>query len=174
MPIKRQAREIKQQKAAPVTIECESAKKKKKRKDRFAGLNVSAVISASPSPQLASLKNFKVDKLQMTPGSITPGRVLKTTPANVSSHGRTSITPKSSRLQSETSLKKSAPRSVKQQMKLLREEVKQAEQNKVKEEIKALSIRNLNVKKNNKLQDFLSKREKDVHLEDRINSLLQL
>lgn len=59
-------------------------------------------------------------------------------------------------------------------MNLLREEIKQAEQNRVKEEYKALSMRNINIRKNNKLQDFLNKREKDVHLEDRINSLLQL
>jgi len=175
MPMKKQLRESKQQFETPDVVQCESARKKKKKKDRFAGLNATAVISASPSP--GCLKSTsKVDRLQsnLTPLTATPGRDCKSSTPSMFSQGRASITPKSSRLQSATSLKKSGPTSIKKKMNLLRDEVRLAEHNRVQEEIKALTLRNLNVKKNSKLQDFLSKREKDVHLEDRIHSLLQL
>lgn len=175
MPMKKQLRESKQQFETPDIVQYDSAKKKKKKKDRFAGLNATAVISASPSPGCLE-STSRVDRLQsnLTPLTATPGRDCKSTTPSMFSQGRASITPKSSRLQSATSLKRSGPTSIKKKMNLLRDEVRLAEHNRVQEESKALTLRNLNVKKNSKLQDFLSKREKDVHLEDRIHSLLQL
>lgn len=157
-----------------ICLDIPQSSKKKKKKDRFAGLNVSAVIAATPSPTSIGRKySTQTNKVirSATPVSV-PGQSQTLTPRGISNW--TNSTPSVPKAQSESIKLKTGLLSAKRKMNTLREEVRQAEQEKAKEGKKALTTRNLNIRRNDKLQMFLSKKEKDVNLEDRINSLLQL
>ncbi|KAK3921070.1 Pup--protein ligase [Frankliniella fusca] len=147
---------------------------KKKKKDRFAGLNASAVMSATASPFVSSKKNIHPKRLDSSLNSASPANNQSTNSPRNASNNRSSMTPVTSKVSMSEVNRKSGNKPVWKKMQSLREEIKLEVKNKIKEQNKALTIRNLNVKKNNKLQDFISRKEKDVHLEDRINSLLQI
>ncbi|XP_026286168.2 uncharacterized protein LOC113211862 [Frankliniella occidentalis] len=148
--------------------------KKKKKKDRFAGLNVSAVMSASPSPFNSSKRNMHINRINGTPSSVSTANEIKINSPSQMTNNRSSMTPIASKVLISETNRKSGQKPVWKKMQSLREEIKLEEKNRIKDHHKALTIRNLNVKKNNKLQDFISRKEKDVHLEDRINCLLQI
>lgn len=143
---------------------------KKKKKDRFAGLNVSAVLSATPSPSaklLSKVKNTNSHEALATRSVDRPHHITRTptVPSSLYCTPRPKV--------DQTSIQKGS-QTGKQKMNLLREGVKRAQQGRVDELKKARTTKNLNVKRNNNLQNFLKKAQKDVKLEDRISSLLQM
>ncbi|XP_034231141.1 uncharacterized protein LOC117639511 [Thrips palmi] len=149
----------------PVQSGAATLPKKKKKRDRFAGLNVSAVLSVTPSPGAKSL--IKVTDLTSETSA------TRSTDRQQHTSGTPSL-PKS--IQSDPigqfNVKK-GHLAGKKKMNFLREEVKAANQERWMEEKKALSKKNSNMKRNSKLQNYLRTAPKEIHLEDRINSLLQ-
>lgn len=137
-----------------ISLDIPVPNKKKKKKDRFAGLKVSAVLSSTPSTGPKSLSKPK-------------NAVSSQTSAAESVKQQQNAVPNSTK-------SPSAPGGTfKEKLKIMREEVKQTAQKKVHAEKKTLSQKNSKVKMSGKMQNFLKRAQKDVKLEDRINSLLQ-
>lgn len=169
----------------PVITNVTVSTKKKKKKDRFAGLNSSAVISASPSlpnnslkpsssvKQLASIPTPKVSKVNSASTPKVSNKLNSTLTATPKEHN-VGTNVNSSIKQSISNITKKGPLSYMTQMRLLNNEMKRADHVKKSEEVKAQKLRNCNIKKNSKLQNFVRKADKEVSLDDRITSLLHM